>query len=284
MQFDRKVICRVGPLEINRQAGDQLKVAFDISKDISSRSNDATITLYNLKESNRNSIGREFTTIELEAGYIGEDNIGLLFSGEIRDVQHRREGMDILTEIQCGEGDKANRKAFTSKAFPTGTKLSDAVNEFQKDLEKQGVAKGEWLDVDQLPTLTRPLVVAGSTKRAMDMVLRSYGYYWSVHNGSTMIFPAKKSLTGMVYISPETGMIGDPTITDNGVKVDALLNPEIQPGHRVQIESQTLEMNAANGVYRVSSVNYSGDDRDGDFKVSIHGERFQGGEVDQGEK
>ena len=87
-----------------------------------------------------------------------------------------------------------------------------------------------------------------------------------------------------MLITPETGLIGVPTITDNGVRAKALLNPEIRPGRRVQIESETLEMNAEGGIYRVSSATYAGDNHQGDFVVDIGGESIQGGKVDEGAK
>ncbi|MCY0154234.1 hypothetical protein OEG86_20620 [Hoeflea alexandrii] len=50
------------------------------------------------------------------------------------------------------------------------------------------------------------------------------------------------------------------------------------------MKSQTLEMNAADGMYRVSDVTYSGDNMTGEFKVDITGEAVKGGKVDEGVK
>jgi hypothetical protein len=81
----------------------------------------------------------------LEAGYIppGEGgNVGVIFKGAIRDVEHVREGPNIKTVISCGDGDKALRAATTSKSYPAGTKVTEVFEDISKELEAKGIAKG----------------------------------------------------------------------------------------------------------------------------------------------
>jgi hypothetical protein len=118
----------------------------------------------------------------------------------------------------------------------------------------------------------------------MDTIGRGNNFYWSSQNETIEIIPGDGFIGSVAIISPQTGMIGTPAITDNGVKVAAMLNPEIRPNRRIQVSSQTLEMNAADGMYRVSEVTYSGDNHTGDFKVDITGEAVKGGKVDEGVK
>ena len=82
-----------GELTINAGGINQhdLTIKFDVKKTISSTQNEGTIKIYNLKESTRNKIGKEFDDITLEAGYIppGETgNVGIIFKAQIRDAQH----------------------------------------------------------------------------------------------------------------------------------------------------------------------------------------------------
>ncbi|CAN7388401.1 phage protein [Neorhizobium sp. LjRoot104] len=267
---------------------DQIRIEFSISKGISSAQNTADITIFNLEESHRNSIGKEFDNITLEAGYIppgGDGNVGIIFKGAVRDVEHRREGPNILTTISCGDGDRALRRATISKSFPAGTPVKDVVEEVYKQMEKEGVSRGEWkFPEDMQPTFKRPYAVCGSCTRELDTIGRGKGFYWSSQNETIEIVPGNGFVGSVALITPETGMIGTPAITDNGVRVSALLNPEIRPNRRVQVKSQTLEMNAADGMYRVSEVNFSGNNMDGEFKVDVSGEAIQSGKVDEGKK
>lgn len=265
----------------------EMKVGFDVSKGISSSANEAEISIWNLNEGHRNAVGKELDDVELEAGYMppdGSSNIGVIFKGQLRDVEHKRDGPDIVTTLYCGDGDRAFRRATISKTFRAGTPVEDVVEDIYKELEKEGVSRGEWKFPDNMPPYRRPYSVCGSCTRELDTIGRGRGFYWSVQNGSMEIVPGDGFIGGTVLISPETGMVDVPTITDNGVRVKALLNPEIRPNRRVQIESQVLEMNAEGGMYRVSECAFRGDNRDGDFVVEVHGEAIKGGKVDEGKK
>lgn len=289
LQYFRKVRATFnGGLTVNAGGNQphELKIAFNIDKGVSSSPNTADIEIWNLNESHRNSIGKELDTITLEAGYMppGEQgNVGIIFKGAIRDVEHRREGADIVSKIICGDGDKALRKATISKSYKKGTPVKEVVEDIYKELEKDGVKRGEWKFPEDMPeTYPRPYAMCGSCRRELDTIGRGMGFYWNIQNETMEIIPGDGYVGGVVLLSAQTGLIDAPTITDNGVRVTALLNPEIRPNRRVQVISETLQMNGENGMFRVSTCTYSGDNRDGDFKVEIHGEALQGGKVDQG--
>jgi hypothetical protein len=204
----------------------------------------------------------------------------------VRDVEHRREGPNILTIISCGDGSKALRRATISKSFPKGTPVKDVVDELAKQIEKEGVSRGEWKFPDDVESkkFKRPYAVCGSCVRELDTIGRGNGFYWNVQNETMEIVPGDGFIGDVVLISPETGMIGTPAITDNGVRVSALLNPGIRPNRRVQLKSETLEMNGDDGMYRVTSASYSGNNMDGEMKVDIAGEAVKSGKVDEGIK
>lgn len=291
-QYLRKVRAKFnGGLIINpgNVARHELRIEFDISKGISSSANTASIRLFNLSERHRNSIGKEFDNITIEAGYMppdGAGNVGIIFKGAVRDVEHRRDGPNIITEISCGDGDKALRKAVISKSYPKGTKVGTVIDDIVSEMEKKGVAKGELKLPDDVKdkTFKRPYAACGSCTRELDTIGRGNGFYWSSQNEAIEIVPADGYVGGVVLITPQTGMIGTPALTDTGVRVSAMLNPEIRPNRRVQLKSETLEMNAADGMYRVAEVNFSGNNMDGEFKVEITAEAIKGGKVDTGKK
>lgn len=265
----------------------ELFVSFDTSQSISSSQNSANIDLYNLTQGHRNAIGKEFDEIILEAGYMppsGGDNVGIIFKGNIRDVSHKRSGPDIITTVSCGDGDKALRNATISKSYPKGTKVKDVVNDLYKELEKEGVKRGEWKFPDENAEFKRPYAACGSCTRELNTIGRGQKFYWSVQNGVMEIIPGDGYVGQIALISPETGMIDTPTITDNGMRVSALLNPDIRPGHRVKVQSSVVEMNAQDGIYRVTECGFRGDNRGGEFRVDVSGEAVIGNKVDEGKK
>lgn len=266
----------------------EIKIAFDISKNSSSTPNSASIRIWNLQESTRNALGKELDDITLEAGYIppgeSQGNVGIIFKGQARDIEHRRDGADIITELSCGDGDKAIRSATISKTYKAGTKVEDIAKDIHAEFKKKGIARGEWKFPEKTPEFKRPYTVCGGCKREMDTLGRGRGFYWSIQNGTMEIIPGNGYIGQVILLTPRSGLLSTPTITDNGVKFKAMLNPEIRPNRRVRIESKTLEMNAENGEYRVTECTYAGDNRDGEFSVSGTGESVKGGKVDEGKK
>ncbi|MEL6785700.1 MAG: hypothetical protein AAFO61_14900, partial [Pseudomonadota bacterium] len=245
------------------------------------------VEIYNLKEAHRNAVAKELETIQIEAGYMppdGGSSVGLIAVAEIRDVTHDIEKPDIITRIEFGEGDKSAAKATTSKTFPKGTPVTDIVEQLYKDMEKQGVKRGEWKFPDKLKdeVRKRPVTIHGDTRAELDMLGRSHGFYHSVQNNALEILPSNGFLDGAVVLSSGSGLIDVPSITDNGVTVNAMMNPQIRPGRRVRVISKKLEMNSEGDLYRVSSATYFGDNKDGEFRVAITGEAMKGGKVDEG--
>lgn len=289
-QFLRKAQVTCEGFTINpssRVETHELRVAFDVAKSISGSPNTFDLTIYNLNADHRNSIGKEFDEFQLEAGYIppeGGGNLSIIAKGFVRDVQHDRNGPDIITTVTCGDGDKANRKAAISKTYPTGTPVKDVVSGVYDEMSKFNVDKGEWQFPDDIRTLKRPYSLCGGCAREMNTLGRSNGFYWSIQDGVMEIIPTDGNLPGEVLISAESGMIGTPTITDNGIKVRCLLNPAIRPNRIVKVQSEVLEMNSQSDTYRVSKVDFSGDNQEGDFIASVHGEAINGGTVDEGIK
>ena len=71
-QYIRKVRCSFnGGFVVNPggPAKHELKIGFNVTKGISSSANTADIEIYNLTESHRNAMGKEFDEVTLEAGY-----------------------------------------------------------------------------------------------------------------------------------------------------------------------------------------------------------------------
>lgn len=263
----------------------ELKVGFEVSAGISGDANTASLDVYNLSKDHRNAVGKELDNVQIEAGY--EGNLSIIFSGQLRDVEHKREGANIITTLSCGDGDKAFRSATIAKTFPKGTPVKDVVQSIHDQLAKEGIKKGEWKfpdDVEGGKAFKRPYSVCGSCTREMNTLGRGHGFYWNVQNGTHEIIPGDGHLAGTVEISAKHGMVDVPAITDNGVKVTSLLNPAIRPNRLVKVVSEVLEMNAENDLYRVSQVRFYGDNIDGKFHVDVQGESLKGGKVDEGKK
>ena len=268
----------------------QIKVSFSVSRTIGSTPNSASITIYNLSEGQRQSIGKEFDEVTLEAGY--EDQVGVIFKGQIRDVKHKakernsvqsaRSGLDIETQIDLGDGDAALRKAVISQTFPAGSTVEEIIEGVYKSLEEQGLARGEWaLPEDILQEYKRAYTVYGKSFTQLNLLSRSHRFYWSIQNGVVEIIPHNGALPGTIFISSQSGLIEAPTLTDNGIIVRAMLNPAARPNRTMTVQSDIVNL-GENAMYRISEVDFYGDNYKGSYEMRLTGETLEGGQVDEG--
>lgn len=263
----------------------QIKVEFEIDRNLSSEANTGSLKIWNLGEGLRQAIGKELDTVTIEAGYIpsdGEGNFGIIGKFNITDAQHDRDETDIITSIKGGDGDKALRKATLSKTWPAGTKGETVVRDLYAEMQKHDIAWGELKGLDRLPTFVRPHSMCGTCAREMDHLGRSGKSYWSIQSGVLEIVPGDGVIGQMLHISPESGLIGSPSVTDNGASFNVMLNPELAPGRPIFLSSPTLLTSSGEGVYRLGTVKFSGDNRDGDFLAACQAEEISGGKVDEG--
>jgi hypothetical protein len=257
--------------------GKMLRVQFSVEKGLSGTPNTATIKIYNLKAENRLKIKKEFDKVRLEAGHVEAGNRGIIFEGFVRDVRHKREDTDITTTVECADGDKAYRQAVIAKTFPAGTKPPEMVDALLAEMPE--VARGVIQGLDKLPAYPRAVTMVGAVRNELDKIGKTHRLYWSIQDGALEVIPGDGFVDDVVVISKESGMIGIPDITDNGIKVTTLLNPQLRIGRVIEVRSEALELNDEQGRFRISGLGFSGDTHSDAYFAEITGERIDGGKV-----
>ena len=221
----------------------------------------------------------------MQAGYVGEgtNNVGIIFSGQIRDVEHQKTGADIVTSIKAGDGDGAYHFGVAHETFQPGRSTRDVIEYLFRQMEPYGVRRGEWVLPKNLPILKRPYSIWGSAFRELDLLGRSHKFYWSIQNGNLEIIPDDGFIRYEVTVSKTSGMIGIPTITDTGCKVRTLINPAIQPNRLIRVVSENFKINAYDNLFRISKLKHTGENRGNAFYCDIIGESLkQSDTVDTG--
>ena len=239
-----------------------LRVSFSIEKSIDSDANTGTITIYNLNEQSRSEIEREGTVISLEAGY--SDEIGLIFSGNDLRVSSTRRGVDMITQIQLGDGQKQLKGTTVNAKFQAGTSMKDIFSSIASQFDNLSI---NFQDIAKLGAkiLSGDLTLSGAAKKAMDTVADSLDADWSIQDGEVRVIP-KERLSGdtTVYLSPSSGLIGHAAKTEEGVMFTSLLNPRIQIGRGVEVSSRQV-----NGVYKPTKISHRGDSWSGDWVTQV---------------
>jgi hypothetical protein len=114
-----------------------LRIKFKIEKSLVGYPNLGLITVYNLSESSREKLTEEGLKIELYAGYT---DVALLFSGNIINALHVKEGVDWLSNIYAGDAIKDINDATINKTLAAGSTPAQIFNTLVGEM--QGVTKG----------------------------------------------------------------------------------------------------------------------------------------------
>lgn len=254
-QFGRALRLEVG----NDSEGiiiENLRVTFDIQKGNAKHPNKATITVFNLKESNRYKLATKvWDYVRLSVGY-GLNNITYhrIFEGNISRVNDQRNGLDIQTVMECGDGRTAFTQSFVSSTMAKGATYDDVIDECLGQME--GIEEG-YICVDKDTPFTRARTLYGQASHILDSVAKANNATWSIQDNKLTIIP-NDAVTDAdaIILSASTGMVGAPKGTDKGLEVSANLNPEFAIGGFIQVDSMFTQYN---GQYKIDTVRFRGD-------------------------
>lgn len=265
-----------------------LRIAFEIKKSNVSYPNLAKIQIYNLSFQTRNLIKKEFTNIIVNAGYVGQ--MQLIFSGNIKNVYHRIDGVDTITEIYAGDGDIAWQDGIANITFGAPMTLREMVIILGTTLP--GIDYGALEGLDQPRNSDRPYTFSCATRVALDELGATYNFSWSIQNGLLETWPKNDAITAQstaFAINAGSGMVGSPTVTEIGANVTTLINPLVLPNRWIYIQAASSNVALGNpyfqvrpnkptiaqGYYIVNSVTHSFDNR-GDDALSVIEARVPG--------
>lgn len=247
-----------------------MRFQFQVVRTLAKEPNTCDLKVTNLAPSTRSLLQGRGCRVVISAGY--EDDAAVLFTGDARTVDHRREGTDWVSHFACGDGERAYRLARASRSFAAGTPLATVVREAANAL---GVGSGN-LERALAPlagrTLAHGYAMHGQASGQLDVLLRSLGLAWSVQDGALQVLSARESLPGTaVLLEPESGLVGTPEAGSPDAKgappvakVKSLLQPRIRPGSRVDLRSAGLR-----GLFRAQRVEHAGDTAGGDWYSSL---------------
>ncbi len=215
-------------------------------------------------------------TVRLEAGY--GDTVGQLFFGVLRKVSSWRDGANgtWVTQISGGDAEHSITTAQISKTFAKGTAITSLVKELVGTL---GIGEGtltSTLGAMQLSgllaggsTLQKALTLHGDSMTALEQVMRSCGFEWSIQDGAFYAGPAGTATVpgeGPVF-SPASGLIDKPMLDKKGQVVGkALLNADLIPGRVFRVESERVT-----GNFVCTKTVHKGDSFGGPWYVEFMG-------------
>lgn len=301
-QWDRKYELIIGDAASGKGLSiTDLQITFDINKSANQKDSpdSATIEIYNLSDNSLKYFETQYPIAVLSVGWGGQE-LKRLFTGEITQVVTRKSEADRITQIQMGSGYVDLNFSRLSQVVPAGKTVKDVIGDIQKQLP--GVVRGVFIGTNINSAVIRGYPLTGSARQMLDEVAKKYDLEYRVDNQVLYVNDRLGTTTKNLNLAPvlnkNTGLIEIPYYTFNqtgteaysegleegrvvaptdqpgttkksnkrplvkGLQFKALLNPEIQPGAVVKLESDLFT-----GYAKVDTARYYGGFRDSDWYV-----------------
>jgi hypothetical protein len=261
-----------------------LRIRFDIDKTMVGSPNKSKIEIYNLSAQTRQSIKKGYL-VQLQAGYATNKNsstnnnlMQTLFIGSVILATSTRVDADIITALECGDGESAITNARLDKSYPSGTTLAAILQDVGVALatvtgsQPQGIAAGVALGIPP-QTFNNGFVARGACRDTLDILCKSQNLEWNIQNGNLNIIPITNfNGQSAIVVSSSTGMIGVPSENINFIQFNNLLNPNLVPGSLIQLVSQNVTLN---GFYKIRRSHFEGDTYDQKWQTAVEATQVQ---------
>lgn len=254
---DRRYLLTIGDLDVSA-----LDIQFDVTKSTTREPNTCEVRVFNLKRQNRATAGTaERPRVVLRAGYKADgDPPPLLFNGNARRQYSQREGLDVVTVLQCSDSGREIQTARISRSYNPGVRVTRVLRDAVTAL---GIGEGNLADFESsyqarngATSFADGYVADGPARRIVQDLVRAAGLRWSVQNGALQLMRSGEALQATAPdLNAASGLVGTPTRDERGkVTATVLLQPGIEPGRRVVLSSEEIE-----GSYEVRQTVYKGD-------------------------
>lgn len=268
-----------------------LRVRFEVHQAVRGTPPYAVIMLSNVNTETKNAFQKEYKKVSLSAGYREQgSNPPVLFSGNIIQARIFREDVTdtVLQVVATGHEKEARNYAVVNKALASGHTMDDRVQVAVAAFKELGVQAGS---IASLGTYKFPrnFVAHGMAHDLLREICNATQADWWLNDNKLHIAKARETIPGnTTVLNANTGLVGIPEQTIEGVQFNCLLNSAIVPGARVKIDNRSitqaqfspayggettnrlyLDPNtlglSADGVYKVLKVQHSGDTRGNDY-------------------
>ena len=242
----------------------KLFIGFDVRQTNEKTQNHGQVFVYNLNESTAKAVEINASDLELSAGY--GDNLQVLTNSSIRRVETERQGLDRITTITFGDVPVQKIGKFIVLDIAENTSIKTIIREIVRKMDL------EIGSLHQVPEENWDGYFSwyDTASAALDTVLNPFpDIQWYVQDGIVEFSKRAKvnevrSSFETINITPAAGLIGSPTVLDDGVRVRSLLRPEIKVDSQVRITAEFVER-----TMKVVAVNHKGDNRLGEFFTDL---------------
>lgn len=256
----------------------EFRIQFEIvAADVESP-NTAFIRVYNLSEATAQKIRGEYSRVVLNAGYEA-GAYGVIFDGTIKQVRRgRQDAITSYVDIFAADGDLGYNFGVVNTSLAAGSTPVQRADAIAKAWEPYGIGMGTDQALQSTGgILPRGKVLFGMARYQMRQLTRSTMTSWSIQDGKVTIIPLTGYLESeALVLNSQSGMIGVPEATDNGILIRSLLNPKVRIGTRVQINNRDVNQTTVveQGFPNYTSLSFPANVTDDGFYRVLVAEHF----------
>ena len=217
----------------------QFRIRFNTVQCDKDSPNNTIIRIYNLAPGTVKKIKGEYQNVILNAGYQNGSH-GTVFLGSIKQFRWGRENAtDTYLDLLCADGDLAFNQGFVSQSFPSGVTPSMHYETLVGQMP--GVSTGYTLNWGANKQAPRGKVSFGLIADSLGVIAATQGASWSIQNGKVIMVPDAQYIPGTaIKINTQTGLIGVPEQTDEGIKIRILLNTDAKVRTLIQLDNTLI--------------------------------------------
>jgi hypothetical protein len=269
-----------------------LRVRFQVCHWTLETPNTLVARVYNLAPSTTQQIQREFTQVQIQAGY--EGNFGTIFKGTLKQFRRGRESpTDDYLDLFASDSDIAYNWGVINRTLAAGytsEQVLKACGEAFNNVDPTTASPDQIPDGLSQFQSPRGRAMFGMARDQMRDLAAANKMNWNLNGNRLQMLAQSAYLPGQpVEINAATGMIGVPEQTQDGIEVACLLNPSISAGSRIKLNNadigQYLKANApvglaytsvdlpislnADGLYKVIYLDHIGDTRASSWETRL---------------
>lgn len=257
-------------------AVENLFISFRIRKELSGTPASGVVEITNLTRDNERQIRERGVRLLIEAGY--QDELLQVFDGIVRRVERIRNERDRVLRIHVGskiaavQTQTAPGRAVISRTWAGTVKIRDIVvagiEAMELDVGNLDAIPDTATETDFQYTGSARLMVQ-QRLAGLEPPLQFYEEDGVVNVGGIRRSKDDRDRPDGVLISQRTGMIRTPEITEDGLRVSTILNPNIQLDARVRVESSFAGEESTDTVWKAVVITHSGDNWTGTFATHV---------------
>ena len=255
---------RVVSYDQRNEDGRMIAIDFEIRHTNGKEPSQGAVSIYNLSEQSGRSISTDATGLRVFAGF--DSNEKLIYEGSISTVEDIPMWPDRVIKLSLGDGYQQYTQAVTSKTYASGTERQVILADLARDM---GLSLKQSIDAAK-GVISGDLTLDGLTKDVMEQFTQEGGDQWTITDNEVHVSRVGRAIDNdVIVLASDSGLLETPTVTEKGVNIRALLNPDVRPGKVIRLEAtgitgQVERGKDYSGFYLVQSAAFIGNNYSGD--------------------